>query len=354
MIRWPVDITLIYSGEIKPHHLLLESVKEVKNRHYMIAEEVKGSLKKMNDFKKYVFWDKISDQADLWTTHVNSLATTSIEVFYCLKKMFERDTENIIHDLLLVIRGYNDGLKIMSLTSNWTREIMAFLVDYSWRKGSASAGVKLTGAGRGGDVLFVTPAYDFRDSMDDILDHIRKLDETKTIFLDYASWIDGFENRGIMLEQDIENKIISNWVSCDCFKVTHLKRDGSTESSIMSSMEIDELKKKAQIILDKSEKKIYINGKKMTSDELLSSSTTIDFFEILMTKVGKSISNKNLNFSSYANDRNEFQGKILHPFQKIIKELTKNNLNIELHGAITDFHIRLQSGTEMYFIHKTC
>jgi len=70
--------------------------------------------------------------------------------------------------------------------------------------------------------------------------------------------------------------------------------------------------------------KIYINGRKLTSEDLHSQTATVDILKILIENIGKDISNKSLTVSSYSKNKNDMLGKIVIPLIELIeKEIGK-------------------------------
>ena len=69
------------------------------------------------------------------------------------------------------------------------------------------------------------------------------------------------------------------------------------------------------------ERKIYINGIKLSSNDLCSQSATIEIFSYLIHHQWRRIDNKQLPTSSYSRSKNQFMSKIIIPFKKIIKKI---------------------------------
>ena len=72
--------------------------------------------------------------------------------------------------------------------------------------------------------------------------------------------------------------------------------------------------------------KIYINGRKLTSEDLHSQTGTVDILKILMENIGKDISNKDLPISSYSKNKNDMLGKIVLPLIELIEKETGKKL----------------------------
>jgi hypothetical protein len=72
--------------------------------------------------------------------------------------------------------------------------------------------------------------------------------------------------------------------------------------------------------------KIYINGRKLTSEDLHSQTATVDILKILIENVGKDISNKDFVVSSYSKNKNDMLGKIVLPLIELIEKKKKKKM----------------------------
>ena len=72
--------------------------------------------------------------------------------------------------------------------------------------------------------------------------------------------------------------------------------------------------------------KIYINGRKLTSEDLHSQTATVDILKILIENIGKDIFNKDFITSSYSKNKNDMLGKIVLPLIELIQKETGKKL----------------------------
>lgn len=101
------------------------------------------------------------------------------------------------------------------------------------------------------------------------------------------------------------------------------------------------MNQKHDLVLDCINEKIFVNGKKMTSDDLCSQSATIGILKKLIDNIGKEISNKQLPVSSYGKNKNEMTGKIILPLIKLVEKLIGKKLPLICKGSIYEFYIKL-------------
>jgi len=78
--------------------------------------------------------------------------------------------------------------------------------------------------------------------------------------------------------------------------------------------------------LDAIDNKIYLNGKKLTSADLCSQSSTISILGKLLENIGKDVGNKELEVSSYSKNKNEMLGKIVIPIISLLEKETGKKL----------------------------
>jgi len=87
--------------------------------------------------------------------------------------------------------------------------------------------------------------------------------------------------------------------------------------------------------------KMYIHGRKLTSDDLHSQTATVDILKVLIENIGKDVSNKDFPISSYSKNKNDMQGKIIIPLLELIQKETNKKLPLVCKGSIYDFYLKL-------------
>ncbi|MEI7918664.1 MAG: hypothetical protein WCH65_00135 [bacterium] len=80
------------------------------------------------------------------------------------------------------------------------------------------------------------------------------------------------------------------------------------------------------ILLDMTNNKMYLNGRKLTSEDLHSQTATVDILKHLVENTGKDIHNKQLSVSSYSKNKNDMLGKIVIPLIELIEKETGKKL----------------------------
>lgn len=122
------------------------------------------------------------------------------------------------------------------------------------------------------------------------------------------------ENEGLKFEQDLEQGKYSDFL--DSSSCVLKMSDGKVQLGNCETM-IDNHKQ--GILLDMLNNKMYIHGRKLTSEDLHSQTATVDILKILIENIGKDISNKDFPVSSYSKNKNDMQGKIIIPLLELIQ-----------------------------------
>ena len=87
--------------------------------------------------------------------------------------------------------------------------------------------------------------------------------------------------------------------------------------------------------------KMYVNGRKLTSEDLHSQTATVDILKILIENSGKDISNKDFPISSYSKNKNDMLGKIVLPLIELIEKETGKKLPLICKWSIYEFYLKL-------------
>lgn len=154
----------------------------------------------------------------------------------------------------------------------------------------------------------------------------------------YANWVDGIEYQGLKFEQDLNHGIYSEFLdSSSCILKT---TDGKVQIGTYDTM----IKNyKTGILLDMIHNKIYLNGRKLTSEDLHSQTATVAILKILIENIGKDIINKDFSISSYSKNKNDMLGKIVLPLIELIEKETGKKLPLICKGSMYDFYLKLNA-----------
>jgi len=158
------------------------------------------------------------------------------------------------------------------------------------------------------------------------------------IKLVYSNWLDWIEKEWLKIEQDLENKIYSDFINANSLVLIN----SNWEKQIIENDFLENNQTKNWLFLDLTKNKIYLNWNKLTSKELKSQNTTIELLLKLLENNSKFISNNELSVSSYSTNKNDMLSKIISPLQKLIKKENNIDFKITLTGSYSDFKIKLE------------
>lgn len=215
-----------------------------------------------------------------------------------------------------------------------------------------------------GTFLCITKPEKSRETMKKMINKLHEIGYPTANF-PYLSWEDWTNREWLKIDQYLDKKIYSPYIKEDSVVMRNCCRSEKIiwfHKTLMSDLP-------EWLIFDTIDKKIYINKKHITHEDLFTQSATIEIMDILCNNQCKQltnntrdvcerhceakVSNKLLPASSYSKNKNEMIGKILLPLQKLVKKTYEKSLNISCSGSITDFTISLEEKTiPIYFINK--
>ena len=181
-----------------------------------------------------------------------------------------------------------------------------------------------------------------------LLNTIKEINKTNYwVKLTYANWLDWVEKRWLIVEQDINDKIFSEFIDNNSL----LLIDSNWNKKIIWNNFFEMEDYKNWLFLDLTKNKILFNWNKLTSKELKSQNTTIEVLVKLLENKWDYISNKDLSLSSYSTNKNDMISKIIWPLEKLIK--LENNIYFKIicTWTISNFKIKLEeTDLEIYII----
>lgn len=155
------------------------------------------------------------------------------------------------------------------------------------------------------------------------------------IYVEGASWIDGFGESGLIVEQFLPKSKFSSFVSSQSCQLTAF-HDGSEENKIIENCDLESVIKKYDLTLSVSDNKVYIQGQVLTSKEIFSAKATIDIFKKLLKNPDFKLSNREFRQTSHGQNRYDLQSKIFIPLNKALKKLAKKEIEFKISGGIYD------------------
>lgn len=183
-------------------------------------------------------------------------------------------------------------------------------------------------------LIFAAPLEWFRDTLSESI-HQTAIQCGGTKLL-YTNWIDGTEHHWLKVEQDLKYNIFSDFLErthCIVRRVNGKVLVADCESSIE--------RYKSWLLLDTLHNKIYLDGNKLTSQDLHSQSATIEIIKILIQHLGQEVDCKKLPSSTYSKNKNEMVSKIVLPLIDLIEKRTGKKLQLICKWSLYDFYMKL-------------
>lgn len=345
---WSIDFGLIYSGNIKDTGEVIHSsvqAKENLNKCFKFIKKLFSPLQKYD--RTSLFIKNIHEYYDYtcyWKQYLTTLMVTAISFFRSLEQIFQKGlSHQTSQELFRNMNRYQENLRLLNVSSPLLDEIIfninANIKDFGLS--SEDLGIKLTGGGMGGDLLFAAPLGKLRSNTDYLISLLQKRVHND-IHLDYASWLDGYGSEGVKIEQDLICGIQSDFVAGKVTKIKTWFNDCKPVINYIAVEKLYSVKESIELLINCRGNFIYIRGKRLTSDEIHSSAATISVLKILLENIGQSVSNQILPNNSYSHDRNEMQGKIIIPLKKIVGKITGKELPLTIKGGITHFTMKME------------
>ena len=333
-----LDYHIVYSG-VPTRTKQLESIKKATSHDYNAIRSFIDSeilTEKLHD--KDIYVKKFLTETSIYDTLSDTICILNIKTVQLFKEMYERGyDEQVIDRFIAHINEYRYIANILGETNVFTDDFLYFFRKH--RKNSA-------------EIVSIMPAYSWkllwwgfivvtkyglsRATIQKALSELRDL--YTNIELEYASYLDGDENGGIVVEQYLSKQYFSGYIKHGKYLATNNRN----ESYVAEYKEIID-RESEWLLLDAVEWKIYFNWEKLTSKDIPSQNTTVDILVHLLPRQWEEISNKDFPSSSYSKNKNDMLGKIIIPLARFIEEKTGSPFPLMCKGWLNDFYVKLNS-----------
>ncbi len=322
--------------------------KNLDEAHEIFCPKVRPFLKNL---PSSLVEDITKNKDSFWRTYVKSVNAVAAESFCAICDILENGvTRTNLAGLTDTINVNQNAIRLLDASSPKIDVICGGIVNGGLRLDEL-VGCKITGAGKKGDVFFATSFHGLRDSIFHMISKLRN-ELGERLWLDYASWIDGIGGDEARIEQDLDKKIYSSFISSGMMQVRHLAKDGRSHARLYTMEYFESKRSGIDLLIDLAEGDMFVRGKKLGSKDLHTARETINILKILIENMGKYVKNTSLPRSSYAAERGEFQSKILTPLNKTLKKYLGKCPDIKLSGGQVDFSVKLTPGFDIYLIEK--
>lgn len=319
---WPIDFGLIYSGaQTNAEGVILannETVNELETDTQRLDQLFGGAL-----------------QLNFRQTYIDMLNMTASLTVMSLSELFAKGTKHaVLEQFFNSLNQFQNLLHILHVSNGATDLIYSRIHQLANKQvNDVGSGVKISGIGKGGAVLFAVPYGTHRAAIVEMIEQLRQ-ETGRPIWLDYASWIDGIGGQPGSIEQDIQRGKQSAFIGRDALSLTVLTK-GTLRQQVVTSERFAELVSDIDLLLDKTTGKITIAGQPLTSKDVVSQKATVTIIDRLIREKSFTLKNEQLP-SSYGTSRYDLQGKIVMPLVRCVKQLTGRDLQLSIAGGMYD------------------
>lgn len=356
---FPFDWGMVSTGQFRMVHEAIFNAADAQEELHEAAreaEKIKDQLLGKSFTGELPAFFKLclpARSAELWQYYIGFLLLLSFQALLKLKRVLEEgSSRKYISELFELLNKIHSTFYPLGLCPDKINAFVHLLRQRIADKiGSDAVAVKMNSTARRGNILFATVTPLARPFMEDLLESIKN-EAGEQVSLDYASWIDGYdEEGGVKIEQWLEKGIYSPLLAVDA--VQHLVWSKKGEQKVETAARGAALKKKPDLLFDCITRQVCVSGKECTSKELPSQKATVAIMVALLTAEGHRLHNRALPESGYTKYRNEFQGKIVGPLTALVKKRLKKDLDLKVEGTLTDFWVSLDpKGLEMAVVKK--
>lgn len=319
-IIWPIDFGLVFSGKLVRGNAVISSAKEMQEVSRDLQQEATKILG--------------SYSGSLWEDYLKILNHVACQCLVGMKKIFHQARDSDVAFLFSTLNQYQNLLYFLGVSTPKVNEIYSAIHrEANYLENKVGSGCKITGVGRGGDVLFAIPYGEMRENIENTIKNISQKSEGE-ISLDYSSWRDGTESKGLIIEQDIHKKLFSPFIAKGMYLVEVYEGTGVV-SKILSMHEIERIN--LDLLLNYENKKVAYKGKKVDSTKILSQKATVEILYKLLKSKNKKITNDKIP-SAYGTSRFDLQSKVVSPLEKL------TNLSFKIEGKMyNNFTLKLKT-----------
>ncbi len=325
---FPVDYQIIYTW------IPITKSETSKMCEWLIAiDEINKMKEKINSkFKKNTQLpseQKFENTMNSLSNHVN------INALFWLLMLFKNpgDQSEIQKYISILWKRRSLGYVATKYSTNFSKAANIFMQWYLKNFWQISF-VPHTKSLKGGCVTVVT---EYNRARNNLAKYLKKLQESfPSACCLFRSREDEYDERGLVIEHDIENGIISDMLDPNLH--IYSRPDGSyitgSFHGILENPEVD-------VAFDVGDGKIYVNGEKTTSKEILSQTAIVELMAYMIENKKRTIMNTDLPRSSFTRNKNTLNAKIINPLKKLIRQKSWKELYLSSSGSLTQFEISL-------------
>lgn len=338
---WPIDIGRIYSGTLINTENIFKSLSRLEtNAEFLMNTVLKEMAPKIDNPELSIsnLFDLESGQtfSNTYRYYHNIFNILAVRLIFALKELFVLGPQEYsLRKFITVINQIQDLNHFLGHSTPALDKICQRITEAAAEDNDLNlAGAKIEGIGKGGHAIFIGPAG---PTYDKAVAEVEKLasHNGKNVFMDWASWIDGFGEDGLKIEQYLPNGKLSPFTAANDYYLTSYVK-GKPHFLLAGPNNFETILKTHDITLFRPTQKIYIRDLLLSSKEIPSAKTTINIIEKVVKSPDCSITNKLFSDTSYGQSRYDLQSKILIPLSKILQRVANAKLDFHIKGGMYD------------------
>jgi len=341
--QWAFNFGIIHIGKECP---LVHIYNSQYYRQYQLEEIVKFTTSYFtktvpDNFKEIPYFlnickdtDKISGWMSIFKNYRLSSVTLSLEFLKCFYHLAKFGHQvNHLRDFFRLVSLCQNISGFISPPIQFMDQVCAIFNHRGHEINELGVGVKMISQGIQGDILLVTPLSDFDKVFQSVLPDLKKIVKGP-ICCEYIARCDGLEKEGIKVEQFLGKNLYSSFVSPSTLILKTMDTANKVSSQIITKEELEKSLVEFDIFGNLNEKKIYIKGNVLTSEDVHSTKVTLEILKTFFDRQEKELLSQAFPSSSYAKDRNLMESKIIRPLLAAFKKYTEKNLSLQIRGGL--------------------
>jgi mevalonate kinase len=345
--HWPFDFGLLYTGLPKRTHDAIHSSLSLPLAMKDFAEWYQTKMAPSLSFRKQLLFTSRARPAQLsakiWQNQVEPAAMISLHLLFTLVSMFDRGySEDRMQSLARDMNRYHCYLQLLDLCDQELDDIRHRLIRAAPPGIKDRVGAKLSGAGKGGGLICASPSGALPDFLPHFVEKLRS-EGLNGARLEYASWVDGYEGNGLMVEQCARENIFSANLGREYARAILWDGIGKPQIRLLGEGELPQIVESYDLVALLEERAIYVAGEQIKGrDGLHSARYTAKLLHSLLSNPALKLSAEQMpDGYCYSFESFELQGKIVNPLRRIIQERTRKNLELKVISVQKRVHLQL-------------
>jgi mevalonate kinase len=333
---WPLSYGLICTGPRPRSGHLIRSTKWLRQNANSLAQEFAGNAA----LAHLVMGSAVYSSGDsMWRNYMDSLSILSLDTVKLLIDIFERGTG--IERLGDNVNFYHNVLSYMGVSTPPLDRLASWLND---ELGLVVTGAKITGAGGGGAVVFFARQNSegpLQQGIQDFNDRYRT-----TLSLDYYSERDGYDMKGAVVEQNLEEGMCSEVLPPTAVLATKWRAHSRIPTPEVGP-DLQTVCSSTALVVDESNAEIYVFGRTVSSQEIPSKPFAAAALALMLRRYGQPVSAAELastvdRHGIVAQDKSQFASKVLAPIKRLVTDRLGGTIEANLRGQRVGFSFQLE------------